>query len=117
MYAFFNIVEGLLWFVVASVILVRVPRTTAMERNAVIGGAFAFAVFGVTDFLESQTDGRLPPWLWLLKIACGVGILASRYTYKGWNCFRWYDREFLFGLGCLTAVGVIIVLQNYVILE
>ncbi|MEI8379380.1 MAG: hypothetical protein WCJ09_04570 [Planctomycetota bacterium] len=117
MYAIFNVIEGILWFVVATTIVVRVPRATVVQRRTVFGGAAAFAVFGVTDFLESGTDGRLPAWLWLLKIACGVAILASRYTYKGWDRFRWYDREFLFGIGCLVAVSLIIVLQKFVLTE
>ncbi|MFO1042405.1 MAG: hypothetical protein U0941_11505 [Planctomycetaceae bacterium] len=115
MYALFNLIEGILWFVVAAIILVRVPCATAIQRRAVFSGAAAFAVFGVTDFLESQTEGRIPGWLWGLKIACGAAILASRYSYEGWSRFRWYDREFLFGLGCLVAVGLIILLQKVVL--
>ncbi len=117
MYAIFNLIEGILWFGVATMIVVRVPWTTVVQRRAVLGGAAAFAVFGLTDFLESGTDGRLPAWLWGLKIACGTAILVSRYTYKGWDRFRWHDREFLFGIGCLIAVSVIIVLQKFVLMD
>ena len=115
MYTIFNVIEAALWFLVAGNILARVPRMTPVQHYAVIGGALAFVAFGVSDLLESQTDGRIPGWLWGLKIACGTAILAARYSYIGWQRFRWYDREVLFGLGCLIAVGTIIALQRYVL--
>lgn len=72
----------------------------------------AFVAFGVTDLLEIGHGGVIPLWLWAFKIACGCGILAARYTWHGWNTFRWRDREFLFGIGCLVAVGVVITVQQ-----
>lgn len=112
-YNSFNTVEALLWFAVAIVIAVRVPTQTRQKRFGAGLASASFLVFGVTDLLEVGRAGHLPLWLWGLKIACGVGIFVSRYTWLGWNRFRWRDREFLFGLGCLVAVLVVIVLERW----
>ncbi len=73
----------------------------------------AFIAFGMTDLLEVGRIGTFPLWLWGLKIACGIAILASRYTWLGWQRFRWTDREMRFGIGCLIAVIGIIALQRW----
>jgi hypothetical protein len=113
-YDTFNTVEAALWGVVAGVILRRTPCSSRQQRAAVSVAAGAFAVFGLTDLLEIGRAGTIPWWLWTAKIICGCTILAARYTWRGWNTFRFRDREFLFGLGCLVAVGVVIAMQNRV---
>jgi threonine/homoserine efflux transporter RhtA len=111
-YNAFNAVEAGLWFVVAAVIAGWTPCATRQQRAAVWLACVSFALFGLTDLLEIGRAGAIPLWLWGLKIACGSGILAARYTWRGWRTFRWRDREFLFGVGCLTAVGMLIVVQR-----
>ena len=84
---------------------------TWQQRGAVALGSAAFLAFGGTDLLEIGCAGRLPSWLWGLKIACGCAILVARYTYRGWRTFRWTDREFLFGLALLAGVAIVLAVQ------
>jgi len=113
-YNTFNAVEAGLWGVVAVVIACCTPCSTRQQRAAVTLGSAAFMAFGVTDLLEIGRAGAIPLWLWGLKIACGSGILAAHYTWRGWTTFRCRDREFLFGLGCLVAVAIMIAVQHVV---
>lgn len=111
-YDAFNLVEALLWALVAAVIFRRAPAATPRQRCAVTLASTAFILFGLTDVLEVGTHGRPPMWLWAAKIACGGTILAARYHWRGWRTFGWRDRELLFGLCCLTAVLLIVALQS-----
>lgn len=111
-YRLFNLTEAVLWWIVAVVIFLKVPRDNRQQRWGAMLAVVAFAAFGVTDLLESSQERGIPLWLWGFKILCGVGIFSARYTWLGWSRFRWTDREFLFGLGCLVAVIVLIVLQH-----
>jgi len=111
-YDLFNLVEGLLWWGVAGFLLSRARPSTGQQRWAIGVGAIGFLVFGVTDFLEIGSAGQLSGGLWGLKIACGTAIFCSRYLWRGWNSFRWIDREFLFGIFCLLSVAVVITLQH-----
>lgn len=112
-YDAFNAIEAVLWVIVAGVIAIRVPRTTAQQRFAIILGSMAFLAFAGTDLLEIGRTGTFPAWLWGLKIGCGIAILAARYTWRGWHRFRWTDREMQFGIACLIGVAVIIALQRW----
>ena len=114
-YRWFNLIEALLWLIVAAIVSFRVPRSTSQQRRGVALGAFAFVLFGLSDVVEVQHTGNYPWWLWGWKIICGTLILVSRYTYIGWHRFRWRDREFLFGLSCLIAVMIVIFIQQGVI--
>jgi hypothetical protein len=111
-YNIFNAIEAGLWFVVALAIPCRIPCLSRQQRLGVILGCLAFITFGITDILEIGREGFIPLWLWGLKVACGTAILTARYTWLGWNKFRWRDREVLFGLACLASVGVLIYLQQ-----
>ncbi len=111
-YDLFNIIEAVLWLIVAVVIAVQTPAAGRQQQVAVWLGSAAFLVFGVTDLLEVHRDGRLPLWLWGLKTACGTAILSARYLWRGWNGFHVTDREFLFGVGCLACVIAIVIAQN-----
>lgn len=113
LYDAFNAVEAVLWGLVAAIILLRTRCETWQQRNGALLGGAAFLVFGVTDLCEIGRAGNLPIWLWSLKIACGLAILAARFTWLGWNRFSWKSRAFGFGLGCLAAVLLIIVLQRW----
>ena len=113
LYQLFNSVEAIIWFVVALLIVVRIDHSSRGRLLGVVLGSTAFIVFGVTDLMELPTQGRLPMWLWSLKIACGVQMIAARYTWLGWSRFHWRHREVLFGLGCLAAVSIVISLQHW----
>ncbi len=52
-------------------------RRRTPPQAGVCAAAAIFLVFGVTDWLELGTGGRLPLWLWGLKVACGAGIFAA----------------------------------------
>jgi hypothetical protein len=113
-YEGFNVVEAVLWWIVAYVIYRRAPRESLQQRLAVLLAIVAFVAFGISDLLEAR-EGFMPLWLWGFKCLCGAAILAARYTWRGWSTFRWTDREFLFGLGCLMAVIALITLQLSVV--
>ncbi len=113
-YVRFNAVEGLLWVVVAVFVAVRTPAVNLQQRWEARCGSLAFALFGTTDWLECRYEAMIPLWLWSLKIACGSAIFASRYTWRGWDRFRFRDREVLFGVFCLTCVAALIWLQRRV---
>jgi uncharacterized membrane protein len=108
-YDLFNTLEAVLWVGVA-VVVVRTPRRNRREAAACGLAVVGFLVFAATDLLEIGRDGRLPLWLWGLKIACGTAILAARFLWLG--RFRWRSRELLFAVGCLLAVLLILVLQH-----
>jgi hypothetical protein len=111
-YNTFNAVEACLWGLVAVVIPLKASRDSAQQRIGVWLASAGFVAFGVTDLLEIGRQGAIPLWLWGFKIACGVSILVARYTWRGWNTFRWRDREVLFGLFCLASALALILLQR-----
>ncbi len=113
-YNAFNAIEAALWAVVAITIAVRVPCANWQQRSGALIGSTAFVAFGGSDLLEIGRAGALPLWLWGLKIGCGCAILTARFTWLGWNHFRWRSREFLFGLACLIAVIFVIVVQRLI---
>lgn len=113
-YKVFNLTEAVLWWLVAVVICFRCPRHTHQQRWGVALGVAAFIAFGFTDVIEAYHEAGIPLWLWGFKILCGIGILSARYTWRGWSSFRWKDREFLFGLACLAAVIVVMLLQQQI---
>jgi hypothetical protein len=110
-YQTFNTTEALLWGIVACVILLRTPCESRQQRVAVTMAFLAFLAFGVSDMFEALHTSGIPGWLWGMKIACGAAILASRYTWLGWERFSCRDREFLFGVFLLAATVGVIVLQ------
>lgn len=110
LYDGFQLVEGMLWWGVAGVLLTRTGETPR-RRRALNAAAGAFVLFGVTDWLEMGQAGRLPAWLWGTKIACGAAILRARYEWRGWEVLRWSDREILFAAVCLAGVALAMALQ------
>lgn len=106
-YLVLNRIEAVLWFCVAAVLLGRMRWESGRQKRAVLWGAVAFVAFGMTDLLEATRAGSIPLWLWLAKIACGVAILVARFSWLGWDKFRWNSREVIFGLLCLLAVLII----------
>ncbi len=63
-----NVVEALLWFLVAGIVFYRF-------RSA--AGAVLLVAFGISDLVETQTGAWWRPW-WLLvwKAACIAGLLT-----------------------------------------
>lgn len=113
-YNAFNAAEAGLWATVAVIIPARVACATRQQWAGVTLACAAFLAFGGTDLLEIGREGSIPMWLWAAKVACGTMILSARYTWLGWNRFRWHNRDVLFGVACLASVGVLIALQWWI---
>ena len=111
-YQTFNAAEAGLWVIMAIVIPLQAKCASRQQRLAVVLACLAFLAFAASDLLEINFETAIPWWLWGMKIACGTAILAARYTWLGWEKFRWRDREFLFGIFLLAATVTVIVLQS-----
>ena len=70
-----NRLEAGLWIVVALAMTVAAVRRRHVRRECMIG-AIAFALFGISDLVETTTGAWWRPW-WLLawKAACLVAFL------------------------------------------
>lgn len=106
----FNRVEALVWFGTAFALPFIVRSESRTQRWSVLAGSMGFMAFGITDFLEAGTGGKIPAWLWASKIACAAFLLACRFNFVGWRNFRFTDSWFLFGVFCLAASVVLILL-------
>ena len=111
-YEAFNYGEGVIWFVAAVVTPLKCKLTTRTQRIGVTLASIGFILFGMSDFFEATRQGNISLWLWAFKILSGSIILAGRFTYVGWKKFSVSDRYFRFGLFCLVAVVVLVVLQE-----
>jgi hypothetical protein len=107
----FNRLEGVLWWLVALGVLGLTKRRTSKQHALTWLAAAGFVVFGVSDWLEVGCEGRLPLWLWALKIGCGVVILGCHFAWTGWQPGQLRSREFRFAMVCLAAVCGILLLQ------
>lgn len=104
-YRNFNLLEGVLWVGVAVFLVSRVKPATRRQRLALWGAVVTFVVFGISDWLEAGRQGRVPLWLYAVKIACGAALLACRFTWLGWRHWHWRRPEVVFALFCLVAVA------------
>lgn len=111
-YGLFNSVEAILWLVVAAVVQGTGSGECPRRRFARRVGAVAFVFFGGSDLAEVFHEGNIPMWLWTWKITCGIAIFYARYQWRGWQTFRFSDREFLFGCFCMIAVVLLMLLQQ-----
>lgn len=110
-YEIFNYGECVTWILVALALPIRFRRCTREKKWIIFKASLAFVIFGITDYFEAPTHGRMSPWLWALKILCCVYFLKCRYDYLGKDQFRWFDRTNLVALGCFLAAMVAIVMQ------
>lgn len=93
-----NLIEALVWWVVAVVLWMRRRREGADVRRVLLILAVAFAVFGVSDLIEARTGAWWRPW-WLLVIkACCVGVLV-------WGFHGWHRRLRMAGAGVKEIGG------------
>ena len=79
-----NLIEAGVWFVLALVLLVQALRSPGRVRRVLGRLSAAFAVFGISDLIESQTGAWWRPWwLLVLKGTCLlVLILGFREYYR-----------------------------------
>jgi hypothetical protein len=90
-----------------------VKRTTVRHRNVLWATSGVLVIFGFSDFYEAQYRGALPVWLWVWKIGCALLLLACRFQFIGWDKFNFRDRSMRFGLACLLACILGMILQHW----
>ena len=112
-YETFNYFECVAWVSIALVLPFWFRRCSAEKRVFILRAALTFVLFGISDYLEAPTHGRLPAWLWTWKIVCATYLLRCRYNYTGRENFRWFDRTNIFALACFAAVLLAMFLQYY----
>ncbi len=110
-YRTFNYLECVTWITIGLVLPFWFRRCPPEKRGAIWRAAVTFFVFGISDFLEAPTRGRLPWWLWTWKILCATYLLKCRYDYIGKERFRWVERTNLLAVACLLAVLLAMFLQ------
>jgi len=112
-YETFNYFECAAWLVIAAVLPFWFRASPAGQRRVIVRASLTFVVFGISDFLEAPTLGRLPAWLWAWKLLCATYLLKCRYDYIGKENFRWFDRTNILALACFLAVLLAMFLQWY----
>ena len=72
-----NQIEAALWTLIAVGMAVATLRRSSTRRECAIG-AVAFALFGVSDLVETTTGAWWRPW-WLFawKGACVLGVILA----------------------------------------
>ncbi|MDG1895767.1 MAG: hypothetical protein P8J37_12750 [Fuerstiella sp.] len=77
----FNVLEALLWTVVAVILLVVAARHRSVRGRA-IPASVAFLLFAGSDVMELQTGAWWRPW-WLFawKAACVVTLAALTLSH------------------------------------
>ena len=79
----FNLAEAVLWSLIALAVGASAFRHAGKKRRILSIAALAFAVFGVSDWIEAETGSWWEPW-WLLtlKVACVAVLLLS---FRAWQ--------------------------------
>jgi hypothetical protein len=111
-YAAFNYAECALWWVIGVFVCVRARRKIGRQKFSLFAAGAVLVVFGLSDWFEASREGAIPAWLWAMKIVCGAGLLACRFSYLGWHQFHWRRGELWFAVFCLVAVIAVIWLQH-----
>ncbi|MES2570072.1 MAG: hypothetical protein V4710_08455 [Verrucomicrobiota bacterium] len=112
-YEAFNYLECAAWIVIAAALPLWFRRSDAKKRGILLRASLTFILFGISDYLEAPTHGRLPPWLWVWKLLCAGYLLRCRYEYIGRKHFRWLDRTNILAGACFLAVLLAMFLQYY----
>ena len=77
-----NLVEAALWFAVSLTFVVKTAFAHGRLRRVFSILAVAFAVFGLTDLIESETGAWWRPlWLLGLKAACVASFVVGFVAY------------------------------------
>src|SRR4051812_18759616 len=90
-YEAFNDFECAAWLTVALVLPFWFRACPTSKRGVIWRASLTFVVFGISDYLEAPTHGRLPAWLWAWKLSCACYLLKCRRDYIGKERFRWRD--------------------------
>ena len=78
-----NQIEGCFWICISLVFFVPLLKAREKQRWFCLMGFLLFLIFGLSDFVESQTGAWWKPW-WLLvwKAGCNLGFLGMLLWYK-----------------------------------
>ncbi len=77
-----NLIEAVLWFAVSLAFVVKTAFAQGRLWVVFVVLAIAFAVFGVTDLIESETGAWWSPlWLLGLKGTCVAAIVGGFAAY------------------------------------
>jgi len=112
-YETFNYFECVSWITIAFVLPFWFRNCPRDKRSVIIRASLTFVVFGISDYLEAPTHGRLPWWLWTWKIVCACLLLKWRYDYIGRERFHWLDRTNILALAVFVAVLLAMFMQIY----
>ena len=88
-----NLIEGILWIVIAGGFLLALIRPA--QRPAKLIAAANFIAFGLSDFVEMHTGAWWRPW-WLLvwKGICVIAMLGLLIAYLRRRRSRAANRRF-----------------------
>jgi len=93
-YAVFNYAEGMLWMVLGVVLYFRLRGGDRRKNRLLVTAAVVLGLFGISDWLEAghyPRDGRVPAYLWSLKIWCGATLVYLWYAWQGIDRRRFAD--------------------------
>lgn len=77
----FNLAEAVLWFAVASILLIRSRRPSTHRRLLRVSSA-AFFLFGLSDLIEIFTRAWYQPIaLLVLNVICVITLIACGLFY------------------------------------
>lgn len=78
-----NIVEAAVWFACSVAMMRAALRGPRRERLLAAGLAVAFALFGVSDLIETRTGAWWrPPWLLVWNAICVVALIGGLWRYR-----------------------------------
>ncbi len=73
----FNVIEAGFWMAISLVIVAKGWRSTGRSRIRAGWAAVSFGLFGISDVIEAHTGAWWEPWwLFVLKTACVLSLLA-----------------------------------------
>ena len=84
-YVSIKLAEWVIWWGIGVYCLVKALTSKTRKAGIQFGLGLAFIFFGLGDFVEYFTAGRLPWWLWTWKITGGLtlfGLLVASDYYK-----------------------------------
>ena len=77
-----NRIEAVFWIAIAMAMSIAAARQSGAARVDCIVAAIAFALFGLSDLVETKTGAWWRPW-WLLvwKASCVLALLVLLARY------------------------------------
>jgi len=85
-----NLAEAVLCFALSSIFVVKMAIAPGKLRRVFLILTVAFAVFGLTDLIESETGAWWRPlWLLGLKAACVASFVVGFVAY--YRIERWHE--------------------------